>query len=98
MIPFLFIVGALAGGMLLLPLVILRNLYRVDEVVTTLFLNFVVVLLVSYLLEGPMKDPMGLGWPQGRSVIDEGVLPQLIPRTRLHMGFMISVFTALAIR
>ncbi len=97
MIPFLFIVGALAGGMLLLPLVILRNLYRVDEVVTTLLLNFVVVLLVSYLLEGPMKDPMGLGWPQGRSVIDQGVLPQLIPRTRLHMGFMISVFTALAI-
>ena len=67
--------GALAGGLLLLPLVLLKLYYKVDEVVTTLLLNFVVVLLVSYLLEGPWKDPMSLGWPQGKSVIDEGVLP-----------------------
>ena len=97
MIPFLFLVGAFAGGLLLLPLVLLRTFYRVDEVVTTLLLNFVVVLMVSYLLEGPWKDPMSLGWPQGASVIDNGILPQLIPRTRLHMGFLISIFTALSI-
>ena len=61
MIPFLFLMGALAGGLLLLPLVLLKLYYKVDEVVTTLLLNFVVVLLVSYLLEGPWKDPMSLG-------------------------------------
>jgi len=60
-------------------------------------MNFVIVLLVSYLLEGPWKDPMSLGWPQGASVIDEGVLPQIIPRTRLHLGFVISICTALTI-
>ena len=87
MIPFLFLVGALAGGLLLLPLVLLRNYYRVDEVVTTLLTNFIIVLLVSYLLEGPWKDPMALGWPQGKSVIDEGILPQIVSRTRLHLGF-----------
>ena len=97
MIPFLFLVGALAGGLLLLPLVLLRNYYKVDEVVTTLLTNFIIVLLVGYLLEGPWKDPMSLGWPQGASVIDEGVLPQIIPRTRLHLGFIISIFTALTI-
>ena len=70
MIPFLFMVGALAGGLLLLPLVLLKNYYKVDEVVTTLLTNFIIVLLVSYLLEGPWKDPMSLGWPQGASVID----------------------------
>ena len=30
----------------------------VDEVVTTLLLNFIVLLFVGMLLEGPMKDPM----------------------------------------
>ena len=97
MIPLLFLVGALAGGLLLLPLVLLRNYYKVDEVVTTLLTNFIIVLLVGYLLEGPWKDPMSLGWPQGASVIDEGVLPQIVPRTRLHLGFIISIFTAIAI-
>ena len=97
MIPFLFIMGALAGGLLLLPLVLLKLYYKVDEVVTTLLLNFVVVLLVSYLLEGPWKDPMSLGWPQGKSVVDSGILPQILAKTRLHLGFVIAVFTALSI-
>jgi ABC-type uncharacterized transport system permease subunit len=47
-------------------------------VVTTLLLNFIVLLFVSMLLEGPLKDPMGLGWPQSRRVIEEAQLPRLI--------------------
>ena len=97
MIPFLFLVGALAGGLLLLPLVLLKIFYKVDEVVTTLLTNFIVVLLVSFLLEGPWKDPMSLGWPQGASVIDQGVLPQILSRTRLHLGFVFSIFFAFLI-
>ena len=97
MIPFLFLVGAVAGGLLLLPLVLLKTFYKVDEVVTTLLTNFIVILLVSYLLEGPWKDPMSLGWPQGASVIDQGVLPQIVARTRLHLGFIFSIFFAVLI-
>ena len=97
MIPFLFLVGAVAGGLLLLPLVLLKNYYKVDEVVTTLLTNFIVILLVSYLLEGPWKDPMSLGWPQGASVIDQGILPQIVARTRLHLGFIFSIFFAVLI-
>jgi len=97
MIPFLFMVGAIAGGLLLLPLVILKIYYKVDEVVTTLLTNFIVILLVSYLLEGPWKDPMSLGWPQGASVIDQGILPQILSKTRLHLGFIFSIIFAILI-
>ncbi|MDG2356586.1 MAG: ABC transporter permease [Paracoccaceae bacterium] len=97
MIPFLFLVGGLAGALVILPLVILRQLYKVDEVVTTLLMNFVILLFVSYLLEGPMKDPMSLGWPQGSSVIDNGVLPQILERTRLHLGFLIAIVVAICL-
>ena len=97
MIPFLFIVGAIAGGLLLLPLVLLKIYYKVDEVVTTLLTNFIVILLVSYLLEGPWKDPMSLGWPQGASVIDQGILPQILSKTRLHLGFIFSIISAILI-
>ena len=97
MIPFLFMVGAIAGGLLLLPLVILKIYYKVDEVVTTLLTNFIVILLVSYLLEGPWKDPMSLGWPQGASVIDQGILPQILSKTRLHLRFIFSIIFAILI-
>ncbi len=97
MIPILFLAGAVAGGALLYVPVMLKTHLKVDEVVTTLLLNFVVLLFVSYLIEGPWKDPMSLGWPQAAPVIDEGVLPKLVERTRLHLGFAIAVITALLV-
>ena len=97
MIPFLFLMGFIFGALTLLPLVLLRQYLKVDEVVTTLLMNFVIILLVSYLLEGPWKDPYSLGWPQAAPIVDSGVLPQIIPRTRLHLGFAIAVSMAIVI-
>ncbi len=77
MIPFLFLVGALAGGLALLIPVFLKTHLRVDEVVTTLLLNFVILLFGNDLREGPLKDPMSLGWPQAAPIIDNGLLPKL---------------------
>ena len=68
--------------------------FGVDEVVTTLLLNFIVILFVSMLLEGPLKDPMGLGWPQSQKVIAEAQLPKLIQGKRLHFGFIIALAAA----
>jgi len=97
MIPFLMVVGALAGGALLIVPVLLKTHMKVDEVVTTLLLNFVVLLLVSYLVEGPWQDPMALGWPQGAPVIDEGVLPALLSKGRLHLGLIIALGMAILV-
>ncbi len=95
MVPFLFLVGALAGGLLLLVPVLLKLHLKVDEVVTTLLLNFVVLLFANYLLFGPLKDPMAMGWPQAAPIIDEGVLEPMIPRTRLHSGLIWALAAAL---
>ena len=54
MIPFLFLAGALAGGVALIIPVFLKTRLNVDEVVTTLLLNFVILLFVNFLLEGPL--------------------------------------------
>ena len=97
MIPFLFLAGALGGGAAMLVPVILKNRLKVDEVVTTLLLNFVILLFVSYLLEGPLKDPMLMGWPQAAPIIDEGVLPQLVAKTRLHLGLVVAVAAAILV-
>jgi len=97
MIPFLFLAGAMAGGLALIGPVLLKSTLKVDEVVTTLLLNFVILLFVNYLLEGPLKDPMSMGWPQAASIIDQGVLPALLPRTRLHIGFLVAISAAVMI-
>ncbi|GLQ05576.1 ABC transporter permease [Sneathiella chinensis] len=97
MIPFLFLVGAIAGGVLLLVPALLKTRLKVDEVVTTLLLNFIILLLANYLLFGPWKDPMSMGWPQGAPIIDEGVLPNLVAKTRLHGGLIFSLIAAVCV-
>ncbi len=97
MIPFLFMVGALAGGVALLLPVYLKIKLKVDEVVTTLLLNFVILLLVNYLLEGPWRDPMSMGWPQAAPIIDEGVLPRILAKSRLHMGLIVGICSAVLV-
>ena len=97
MLPFLLLVGALAGGLLLLIPVLLKTRLKVDEVVTTLLLNFVVLLVVSYLIEGPWRDPMAMGWPQSASIIDEGVLPTLMMKGRLHAGLIVAIIASVLI-
>jgi simple sugar transport system permease protein len=75
---------------------LLKTRLGVDEVVVTLLSNFLVALLVAMLLEGPLKDPMGLGWPQSEPVVAAGELPKLVPGMRLHAGFVLALVLALA--
>jgi ABC-type uncharacterized transport system permease subunit len=97
LLPILLAAGALGGALTLLGPTLLKNRFGVDEVVTTLLLNFIVVLLVSLLLDGPLKDPMGLGWPQSPKVIPEAALPKLVQGKRLHAGFLLAIAAALAV-
>lgn len=84
----MMLAAALAGALLLLGPALLKARLGVDEVVTTLLLNFIVLLLVSAMLDGPMKDPMAMGWPQSVSLNTELELSRLVERTRLHSGLL----------
>jgi ABC-type uncharacterized transport system permease subunit len=53
--------------------------FGVDEVVTTLLLNFVVILFVGLMIEGPLRDPLAFGWPQSVPVDGDFRLPDLVP-------------------
>jgi len=95
MIPLVLFVGAFAGGLGMLGPAILKTRFGADEVVTSLLLNFIILIFVQMMLEGPLKDPMGLGWPQSEPIVDNAVLPQLITRMRLHAGFILALVTAI---
>ena len=75
----------------------LKLRFGTDEVVTTLLLNFVVLMFVSMMIEGPMKDPLAFGWPQSVPVPDNTLLGKLVARTRLHAGLMIALALAVAV-
>ena len=100
-VPLLFglmlLAAALAGALLLLGPALLKARLGVDEVVTTLLLNFIVLLLVSLMLDGPMKDPTAMGWPQSVALMGELELSKLVEQTRVHSGLLIAAALAVAV-
>jgi ABC-type uncharacterized transport system permease subunit len=86
----LMIVGGFAGGVLwaLIP-ALLKVRLAVDEVVTTLLMNTVILFLISFLLNGAWRDPIS-GWPQSPTILPNTVFPKLVPQSRLHLGFLIA--------
>ncbi|MEO1745344.1 MAG: ABC transporter permease [Pseudomonadota bacterium] len=87
--------GMLVGALLLIGPALMRLNFGVDEVVTTLLLNFIVILFVGLMIEGPMRDPLAFGWPQSVPVDRSLRLPDLAERSRLHVGLLIALAAAL---
>jgi len=93
----MMLAAAMAGAMLLLGPALMKARLGVDEVVTTLLLNFIVLLLVSLMLDGPMKDPTAMGWPQSVALSGELELSKLIAQTRVHTGLLWGCALALGV-
>ena len=86
--PTMMLAAALAGALLLLGPALMKAKLGVDEVVTTLLLNFIVLLGVGALLDGAMKDPAAMGWPQSVALNPALELAKLVEQTRVHTGLI----------
>ena len=94
LLPLIMLFGCAAGAAGMAVPAVLKTRFGADEVVTTLLLNFIILIFLQYMLEGPMKDPMGLGWPQSPPILDQGMLPPLMERMRVHSGLIIALVCA----
>ena len=97
LVPMIALAAMLVGALVLLGPVLLKTRAGVDEVVTTLLFNFIMLLIVSMLLEGPMKDPMGMGWPKSAALDKAARLPRIATGLRLHWGFGLALLAAVGV-
>jgi general nucleoside transport system permease protein len=95
--PLMLLAAALVGALLLLGPALMKAKLQVDEVVTTLLLNFIVLLAVGALLDGAMKDPTAMGWPQSVALQADLELSKLVEQSRLHTGLLFAAAFAVAI-
>lgn len=95
-VPLILLAGFVAGTLWVLLPALLKVRLAVDEVVTTLLLNAVILFFISYLLNGPWRDPVS-GWPQSPQIADSAVLFKLIPRSRVHFGLVVAIVTLLVV-
>ena len=75
------------------PGLLMKVRFKVDDVVTTLLLNYIAVLLLGALLEGFWRDPIS-GWPHSPLISESARFPILMARSRLHLGILLVVIIA----
>ena len=95
-IPLMLLAGFIAGALWALLPALLKARLKVDEVVTTLLLNSVMLFIVSALLNGPWRDPVS-GWPQSPTIALSAQFPVIIPRSRVHLGFIVAIVVVLVV-
>jgi general nucleoside transport system permease protein len=93
--PWIIVVVLLAGalgGMVWAGLVaLLRDRFNASEILVSLMLVYVANLLLSYLVFGPWKDPMGFNFPQTKTFAEVVTMPKLLSPGRLHWGFVMAL-------
>ncbi len=95
-LPAMIAGGFLAGMLWALVPALMKVKLAIDEVVTTLLLNSIALFFVSALLNGPWRDPVSQ-WPQSPEIAPSAVFPRLIPRSRLHLGFILAMLIIVAL-
>ncbi len=90
-LPAMIVAGAI-GGMIWASIpAFLRTRFNTNEILVSLMLNYVAVLILSYLVHGPWRDPEGFNFPESRLFSDSAMLPIILEDTRLHAGALIAI-------
>jgi general nucleoside transport system permease protein len=95
-LPTVIVAGFLAGGLWAFIPAILKTKLKVDDVVSSLLLNYVMIHIMGALLFGPLQQP-GSSWPRSSEIIAAAKYPILLPRSRFHLGILIALLAVLVI-
>lgn len=101
LIPAVFLVSFLGGAIWAGIAGYLKAYLEVNEILSTVMLNYIAIQIFTFLIRGPLIDKKeiinGTGVPQ-TALLDKNVwLHQLIKGTRLHTGIFIAIIIAICI-
>ncbi len=88
--------AGIAGGLIwALTPALLKVVFGLNEIITTLMLNYLAFNLTSWLIKGPVRDE-SIVTPQTRLIPVADRLPD-IPGTDAHVGFLIGIAAVLVV-
>jgi ABC-type uncharacterized transport system permease subunit len=95
LVPLMIVAAAIFGALWALLPALLKVRLKVDDVVTTLLLNFIMLYGVTALLEGPWRDPRS-GYPNSPSIRYEAEFP-FLPGIHVHLGVLLALIAAIVV-
>lgn len=90
LVPLVLTASALGGMAWSLIPALLKAKLKVNEILTTLLLNYVAIIYMEHLFYGPWRDPAGFGFP-GTAQIPEAAQLLRFAATRISIGFPLAL-------
>jgi ABC-type uncharacterized transport system permease subunit len=97
LVPAILVASALGGAAWAAITAWLRDRFNANEILVSLMLVYVAQLLLAWLVHGAWKDPEGFGFPQSKLFESAARMPLLLSGTRLHIGFVLALLSAVAL-
>ncbi|HEX6719952.1 MAG TPA: ABC transporter permease, partial [Burkholderiaceae bacterium] len=91
-IVLVILLAGIVGGMVWAGIVaLLRDRFNANEILVSLMLVYVALMVLSYLVYGPWKDPKGYNFPQTITFAAPTKVPRLVDGLRLNIGVLIAL-------
>ena len=81
------IAGMLAGGLWIAACGAMKLYRGVNEVISSLLMNYIAIAILNHLVNGPIRDPSSLNKPSSVPIPDDNMLGT-IPNTIVHYGLV----------
>jgi len=94
LIGFMMLAAMLVGGLWAMIPGIAKAFWNVNEVITSLMLNYVALNIINIFVYGAWKDPNGVGFPETATFSKNAWLPTFWG-TRVHFGVVIAITIAI---
>lgn len=96
-IPLSFLFAVIAGVLWGIVPAILKITRGVNEVISTIMLNYIAIYFVSLMIDGgPLQETSKTG-PQSNPIVPWAHLPHILETQRIHFGIVIAVILAVVL-
>jgi ABC-type uncharacterized transport system permease subunit len=92
----ILLAGVLGGMVWASVTAVLRDRFNANEILVSLMLVYVAAQVLSYLVGGLWKDPMGFNFPQSKTFEAVTRIPRLFDGSRVSIGVIFAVLGVLA--
>lgn len=94
--PAMILAGAVGGAVWAAIPALLKTTCNASEILVSLMLNYVAVLLLTYLVNGPMQDPQGLNYPQTAALAPAALFSTPFAGLRINSSVLITAVAVIA--
>lgn len=90
-LPSVILFGVLCGLLWAGLAALLKVRFGVNEILTTIMLNYIALNALLYAVHGPLKDPQGFNFPESAMFSEAATLPLLLEAYRLNISMIFAL-------